>query len=100
LGKGATIFRLLVLGEGPCCHVVLHYIAFFQLVPDRVCMVGAGHLVMLLKVINRLPRLVLEVALGDSNELLIRIISLLVIVALVTTSSKFDPLGSPRMSFS
>jgi hypothetical protein len=38
--------------------------------------------------------LALEVTLGGGNELLIRIVSLLVVVALITTSGDYDSLGS------
>jgi hypothetical protein len=86
-------FGLLSLGEDPPCHVILHHGAFFNLVSDRVSMAGASHLEKLLKVIGRLPRLALDVPLGSSNELLIEIIGLLVIIVLVAAGCNRDPLG-------
>jgi hypothetical protein len=62
--------------------------------PNVVCMIGAGHLEKLLKVINVLPHLALEVALDDGDELLVGIIGLLVVVVLVTDGSDCDSLGS------
>jgi hypothetical protein len=62
---------------------------------DWVCVVGTGRLEKLLEVIGRLPRLVFEVTLSGGDELLIKIIRLLVIVSLITAGSNRDPLGSP-----
>jgi hypothetical protein len=86
-------FGLLSLGEGLPCHVILHHGAFFKLLSDRVSMAGASHLEKLLKVIGRLPRLALDVPLDSSNELLIEIIGLLVIIVLVAAGCNRDPLG-------
>jgi hypothetical protein len=62
--------------------------------PNRVCMVGAGHFEKLLEVIGRLPRLVLEIALSSGNELLVGVINLLVVAALVAAHCDRDSLGS------
>jgi hypothetical protein len=99
----------LLLGEGHCGlswrvtlgllaldHVVLHHGTIFELVPDRVRMVWAGHLEKILKVISRLPRLVAEIMLGGSDVLLVRVIGLLVIVIIIATGSNCDPLRVPR----
>jgi hypothetical protein len=80
--------------EIPRGHVVLHHGAFFQLVLDGVRMVGACHFEKFLEVIERLSCLVLEVTLGSSNELLVRIISLLVVVTLFVAASDYYSLGS------
>jgi hypothetical protein len=56
-------------------------------------MVWAVHFKKFLKVIDRLPRLVLEVALGSGNVLLIGVIDLLVVVSFISSSSNYDPLG-------
>jgi hypothetical protein len=58
-------------------------------------MIGAGGLKKLLEVIGGLPHLVLEVMLSGSNELLIEIVGLLVIVTLIIVGSDYDSLGSP-----
>jgi hypothetical protein len=63
--------------------------------PNGVWMVGAGHLEKLLKVIDRLLHLALEVPLINGNEVLIRIIDLLVIVTLIIASCNRGPLGLP-----
>jgi hypothetical protein len=88
-------FGLLADGKSPCGNVVLHHGAFFQLMPDGVRMIGAGGLKKLLEVIGGLPHLVLEVMLSGSNELLIEIVGLLVIVTLIIVGSDYDSLGSP-----
>jgi hypothetical protein len=87
-------FEFLVLGESPHAHVVFHHGAFLQLMPNGVRMVGVGHFEKLLKVIGRLPHLTLEVTLSGSNELLIRVIGLLV-ASLIAAGSDCDSLGSP-----
>jgi hypothetical protein len=46
-------------------------------------------------VISGLPCLALEITLSNGDELVARVIGLLVIVALVTTGSDSDSLGSP-----
>jgi hypothetical protein len=56
-------------------------------------MVWAGRLEKLLKVINRLSCLALEVMLDGSAMLLVRVISLLVVIAFIIASSICDPLG-------
>jgi hypothetical protein len=56
--------------------------------------VGTGSLEKLLEVISRLPRLAFEVMLGGGDELLVRIVGLLVVVSLITIGSDCDPLGS------
>jgi hypothetical protein len=58
-------------------------------------MVWAGHLEKLLKVINRLSCLALEVTLDGSAMLLVRVISLLVVITFIIASSICDPLGAP-----
>jgi hypothetical protein len=58
-------------------------------------MIGAGCLEKLLEVISGLPCLALEITLSNGDELVARVIGLLVIVALVTTGSDSDSLGSP-----
>jgi hypothetical protein len=95
----SVAFGPLALGEGPRGHVVLHHEALFKLMSDRVRVVGTGHLEKLLEVIGRLSCLAFEVTLDNGDELLIRIIGLLVIIALVTTGSDHDPLGAPLVSF-
>jgi hypothetical protein len=86
-------FRLLALGESPHRHVVLHHEAFFKIVPDRVHVVGTGCLKKLREVISRLSHLAFEVGLSCSDELLIKIIRLLVVVTLIIVGSDCDPLG-------
>jgi hypothetical protein len=73
-------FGLLPLSKSPRGHVVFHHGTFLQLVPNRVCMIGAGCLEKVLDVISGLPRLALEVVLNSGNELLIGVTDLLVIV--------------------
>jgi hypothetical protein len=67
-------------------------------------MIRAGFLEKLLEVISRLSHLVLSVTLGGSNELIIRIVVLLVALTLIAASSNYDPLGStlwpPLVAFS
>jgi hypothetical protein len=58
-------------------------------------MIGTGCLGKLLKVISWLPHLVLEVTLSSGDELLIRVIGLLVIVTLVAACSDHDLLEPP-----
>jgi hypothetical protein len=58
-------------------------------------MSGVGRLEKLFEMIDGLPRLELEVALGSGNELLVRIVSLLVVVTPVATGNDCDALGSP-----
>jgi hypothetical protein len=62
---------------------------------DGVHMVGAGHLKKLLKLIDGLPCLALEVTLGGGYELPVGIVGLLVMVALIAVGSDYDSLGSP-----
>jgi hypothetical protein len=57
-------------------------------------MVRAGRLTKLLKVVGRLPCLVLEVTLCGGNALLVGIISLLIVVTLIAAGSDCGPLGS------
>jgi hypothetical protein len=63
--------------------------------PNSVRLIAASRLEKLLKVIDRLSHLVLELAFIGGNELLVRVIRLLVIVALITAGSDCDLLGSP-----
>jgi hypothetical protein len=60
-----------------------------------VLQVGTCLLKKLLEVIGHLLCLAFEVVHGGSDDLLIRIIRLLVVVALVTAGSDCNPLGSP-----
>jgi hypothetical protein len=88
-------FGLLALCKSPCGHVVLHHSTFLQLVPNGVRMVGAGYLKKLLEVIGGLSCLTLEIMLSNGDELLVRVVGLLVVVALVTASGDHDSSGSP-----
>jgi hypothetical protein len=63
--------------------------------PNSVRIIGAGHLEKLLKVIDRLSHLVLELAFISGNELLVGVIRLLVVVTLIAAGSDYDLLGSP-----
>jgi hypothetical protein len=58
-------------------------------------MVGAGYLKKLLEVIGGLSCLTLEIMLSNGDELLVRVVGLLVVVALVTASGDHDSSGSP-----
>jgi hypothetical protein len=58
-------------------------------------MIWAGHLEELFKVISRLQRLVLEVALSDSDVFFIGVINLLIVVILIVASSNGNSLGAP-----
>jgi hypothetical protein len=82
-------FGLLAVGDGPCGLVVLHHRALIKIVLEQVCVVGS-----LLEVIDSLSCLVFEVALGGDDELLVRIVRMLVIVALIAIVRDHDPLGS------
>jgi hypothetical protein len=82
----------------PHGHVVLHHGALFEVVPDGVHMIWEGHLEKLLEVIGRLPRLALEIALGDSDMFLIGVVRLLAIVIIITSSSNCDLLVMPLLS--
>jgi hypothetical protein len=63
--------------------------------PNSVRLIAASRLEKLLKVIDRLSHLVLELAFIGGNELLVGVIRLLVIVALIAAGSDCDLLGSP-----
>jgi hypothetical protein len=63
--------------------------------PNGVHMVGAGGFKKLLKVTSGLPRLTLDVALSNGDEVLIGIIVQLVVVTVITASSYRNSLGSP-----
>jgi hypothetical protein len=56
--------------------------------PNGVCIIGAGCLKRILKVINRLSHLALKV-------IIIVVVGLLVVVALAAVGSDCDMLGSP-----
>jgi hypothetical protein len=58
-------------------------------------MVWAGCLEKLLKVISKLPRLVLEITLGGGDVFHVRVGGLLVVVVFVTVSGNCNPLGAP-----
>jgi hypothetical protein len=87
---------LLALGKSSRGHVVLHHGAFLQLVPDKVCMIGAGCLQKLLKVIGGQSCLSLDLALGGGNELLVGVTNIFVLVTLVASGGDHDSLGSPQ----
>jgi hypothetical protein len=82
-------FGLFALGDGPHGLAVLHHRALIKIVLEQVCVVGS-----LLEVIDSLSCLVFEVALGGDDELLVRIVRMLVIVALIAIVRDHDPLGS------
>jgi hypothetical protein len=67
----------------------------FDLVPDGVCMIWAGLLEEVFKVIGRLLRLTLEVVLSSSDVFFIKVLSLLIIVTLLAAGGNGDPLGVP-----
>jgi hypothetical protein len=73
--------------------VVLHHGAFLQFVPDGVCVIGTGCLEKLLKVVSGLLRLALEIMLSSSDELLIRVANILVVVTLIVAGGDRDSLG-------
>jgi hypothetical protein len=86
-------FRLLAPGKSPHGNVVLHHSAFLQFVPDGVCVIGTGCLEKLLKVVSGLLRLALEIMLSSSDELLIRVANILVVVTLIVAGGDRDSLG-------
>jgi hypothetical protein len=63
--------------------------------PDGVRMVGAGCFEKLLKVIGGLPCVTIEVALSNGNELLVKVVGLLVVDALTVAGSDCNSFGSP-----
>jgi hypothetical protein len=56
-------------------------------------MIWVGHLEKLFKVIHRLPRLALEIALGGGDVFLTEVVNLLVVVIFVRASGNCNPLG-------
>jgi hypothetical protein len=62
-------------------------------VPDTVCMIWVGSFEKLLKMIHRLPRLAFKITLGSSNELLIGVTGVLIVVTFVVASGNRDSLG-------
>jgi hypothetical protein len=82
-------------GKSPRDHVVLHLGAFLQFVPDGVRVIGIGSLEKLLEVFSGLSRLALEIALSSSDELLVRVTNILVVVALIAAGGDRDSLGLP-----
>jgi hypothetical protein len=87
-------FGLLTLGKSLCGHVVIHHGTFLQLVPNVICMVGAGCLEKLLKAIGGLLCLTLEIVLSNGSMLPVGVTGLLVVVILVTASGDHDSSGS------
>jgi hypothetical protein len=57
-------------------------------------MIWVGHLKKLLKVISRLSRRALEIALDSGDGFLTGVIGLLVVDIFITTSGNYDPLGA------
>jgi hypothetical protein len=104
-GKGTVVFLLgsssdfLPLVKPPESCSFFYHGALLELVPDGECMVWAGRLEMLLKVIDRLPRLALEITPSGSDMFFIRVVHLLVVVIIVIACSNYDPLGAPLWSF-
>jgi hypothetical protein len=64
-------------------------------VPDGVRVIGIGSLEKLLEVFSGLSRLALEIALSSSDELLVRVTNILVVVALIAAGGDRDSLGLP-----
>jgi hypothetical protein len=74
---------LLANGEIPRAHEVFQHGALFELVFDAVRMVRTGHFEKFLKVLIRLPHMVLQISFGDRDILLIGVIRFLVMVVAI-----------------
>jgi hypothetical protein len=74
---------LLAIGEIPRAHEVFQHGALFELVFDAVRMVRTGHFEKFLKVLVRLPHMVLQISFGDRDILLIGVIRFLVMVVAI-----------------
>jgi hypothetical protein len=87
----------LSVGESPGGHVIFHHGALLELMPDGVHVVWTGHFEKFLEVIGQLSCLTLEIVLGGSNVFLIRAVSFLLVIVIITTSSNCDPLEAPLL---
>jgi hypothetical protein len=85
---------LLVPGEGPRCHKILHHEVVLELVVDRVHMVWAGLLEKFPEVVCQGPCLVLAIACSGSNLLHVGCARFLVIIVVVVGPGQ-NPLRVP-----
>jgi hypothetical protein len=88
-------FGPLAFGKSSRCHIVLHHGAFLQLVSNRVRMIWACCFEKLFDVIGRLLHLALRITLSGGNEVLIRVTSVLIIVALIVAGGDCNSLLLP-----